>query len=123
MVLFSKKNYRSPPISKEEIHFRNPISKTSKRQKNINGTIYVFLREINKINMEQTKRKLYMWRFRQKDTIFALADNLEEAKAIAIGKAGGSLKEDVAEVVNTATPSVTDEAHSFIFETGPQLIG
>lgn len=74
--------------------------------------------------MEHEKQlKLYMWKYQGKYTIFALAGDVEGAKKIALEKAGGSLKESVAEVLEKQKPIEYDEDHSFIFEVGAQLIG
>lgn len=67
--------------------------------------------------------KLYMWRLRDTHTIFALAPNLNEARAIAIAKiTGNPLKAEVTAAVQKE-PNVTENTHSFIFETGAQFIG
>lgn len=67
--------------------------------------------------------KIYMWKFRDSHTIFALASNLEEAKKAAIENiTGNPLKAEVMAAVE-GTPSITEGVRSFIFETGPQLIG
>lgn len=64
-----------------------------------------------------------MWKYQDKYTIFALSEDVEGAKKIALAKAGGSLKESVAEVLEKQNPIEYAEEHSFIFEIGAQLIG
>lgn len=70
--------------------------------------------------------KLFMWAgfkvANELHTIYAVAENLEKAKAVAVEKAAGNLKEQVKAHVQNVGASEYNEPDSFIFKTGGQLI-
>lgn len=65
--------------------------------------------------------KLFLWRGivnGSETAIFALSAELEEAKAIAIKKAPGSVQVDVSKIVNITNPITFTGETSFIADLG-----
>lgn len=68
---------------------------------------------------------LYRWNcklFGSDYSIYALAENLESAREIAIQKASNLSKVGVSEAVNNVDPIVYNEQDSFIMVSSPQLV-
>ena len=70
--------------------------------------------------------KLFMWSGlvvgNERYTIYAIAEDLEKAKAIAVEKTSGDLKDHVKKYLGLTGPFIYDTPDSFIFKSGAQLI-
>lgn len=69
---------------------------------------------------------LYLWHGylldKQRYTVYSIANNIEEARKVAVDKASVYLQDAVTKLVTEERPIIHDQPGSFIMETAPQLI-
>ena len=68
---------------------------------------------------------LYLWHGNingDRYAIYALADDLESAKIIALGSAPKSAEADVKNIIADTAPIIHNEPASFIMASGAQLV-
>lgn len=68
--------------------------------------------------------KLFLWHgliYGERNTIYALAEDLKSAKIIALASAPLAAEKDVRYILENVGPHIFEESTSFIFKSGGQL--